>query len=71
MKEFDTSGEGTHENWPDRFFARIVDNFLTHSGNKGGLVGDAMTYILSARELFDFAMPVMIATAEGTLPSSP
>jgi len=71
MEEFDTSGEGVHENWPDRFFASIVDSFLTRTGNKRGLVGDAMTYILNARELFDFAMSMMRATAKGTLPPSP
>ena len=67
MEEFDTSGEGAHENWPERFFARIVDSFLTLTEHKGGLVGDATTYILNARELFDFAMPVMRASAIGTL----
>jgi aminoglycoside 3-N-acetyltransferase len=28
MEEFDTSGDGAHANWPDRFFAKIVDSFL-------------------------------------------
>jgi len=63
MEEFDTSGDGAHANWPDRFFARIVDGLLAKTGNKGGRVGDATTYILSARELFDFALPIMKAVA--------
>jgi aminoglycoside 3-N-acetyltransferase len=63
MEEFDTSGEGVHANWPDRFFARIVDSLLGETGNKGGRVGDAMTYILSSRKLLDFALPLMKAVA--------
>jgi len=26
MEEFDTSGDGVHANWPDRFFAKIADS---------------------------------------------
>jgi len=63
MEEFDTSGDGVHANWPDRFFAKIVDGLLVKTGNEGGRVGDAMTYVLSARELLDFALPVMRAVA--------
>jgi len=64
MQEFDTSGAGVHPHWPDRFFAKIVDSFLAKTGDKGALVGNAATYILSARELFNFALPVMKAVAE-------
>ena len=63
MEEFDTSGEGVHANWPDRFFARIVDTYLSKTGNEGGRVGEAMSYILSARGLLDFALPLMEAVA--------
>jgi aminoglycoside 3-N-acetyltransferase len=63
MEEFDTSGDGAHANWPDRFFARIVDGLLIKTGNKGVRVGNATTHILSARELFDFALPIMQAVA--------
>jgi aminoglycoside 3-N-acetyltransferase len=63
MEEFDTSGDGVHANWPDRFFARIIDSFLNKAGNNGTRVGDAIAYILSARELLDFALPVMKAVA--------
>jgi aminoglycoside 3-N-acetyltransferase len=61
MEEFDTSGDGVHRNWPDRFFAKIVDSLLTQTKNDGRRVGNAMTYLLSARELLDFALPLMRA----------
>jgi aminoglycoside 3-N-acetyltransferase len=63
MEEFDTSGDGVHANWPQNFFARIVDAFLTGTGNQGGCVGDAMSYVLRARGLMDFALPLMEAVA--------
>lgn len=59
MAEFDTSGAGVHPNWPDRFFARIVDACLSVSGNRGGRVGDAWCHLLPARELLRFARPLM------------
>ena len=58
MAEFDTSG-GVHPNWPDRFFARIVDAYLSASQNRGGAVGNAWCHLLPARELLGFARPVM------------
>jgi aminoglycoside 3-N-acetyltransferase len=64
MEEFDTSGDGVHANWPDRFFAKIVDAHLTATGNQGGRVGNAMSYILHARGLRDFALPLMEAVAK-------
>jgi aminoglycoside 3-N-acetyltransferase len=64
MEEFDTSGDGVHANWPDRFFAKIVDAYLTATGNQGGRVGNAMFYILRARGLLDFASPLMEAVAK-------
>src|SRR5438093_322429 len=36
MEEFDTADRGAHPNWPDRFFARIVDAYLSDSNNSGG-----------------------------------
>jgi aminoglycoside 3-N-acetyltransferase len=59
MEEFDTSGAGVHANWPDRFFARLVDGYLSATVNCGGPVGDASCYLLSARELLRFARPLM------------
>ena len=63
MEEFDTSGDGVHANWPDRFFARIVDAHLAESGNRGGLIGDAASHLISARALLAHALPVMKAIA--------
>jgi hypothetical protein len=67
MEEFDTSGDGVHANWPDRFFAKIIDSLLTKTRNDGARVGNAMTYILSAGELLDFALPLMKAVAADAL----
>lgn len=67
MEEFDTSGDGAHANWPNRFFAKIVDSLPVKTENNGGLVGNAMTHTLSARELLDFALPVMEAVAADQL----
>ena len=58
MEEFDTS-DGVHANWPDRFFATIVDAYLEATGNSGGIVGTAVSHLLRARELLEFALPVM------------
>jgi aminoglycoside 3-N-acetyltransferase len=63
MEEFDTSDAGAHANWPARFFARIVDLHLRRTGNRGGLVGDAWSHLLSARALLDRALPIMTQLA--------
>ena len=67
MEEFDTSGDGAHVNWPDRFFAKIVDSFLVKTENKCALVGKAMTQRMSARELLDYTLPMMEAVAADQL----
>lgn len=59
MAEFDSSGDGVHPNWPERFFARIVDGYLAASRNPGGRVGNAWSHLLPARELLGFARPLM------------
>ena len=61
MEEFDTSANGVHANWPPDFFARIVDGFLEQTKNQGGRVGNAMSCLLSARGLLEFASPLMAA----------
>lgn len=72
MREFDTSS-GVHANWPDRFFAWIVDQYLASAGNAGGIVGSARTYLIPAHELLEFALPVMrrVATDPGAAFASP
>jgi hypothetical protein len=39
IEEFDTSSDSVHATWPDRFFAKIVDSFLTKTRNNGARVG--------------------------------
>lgn len=63
MEEFDTSDKGAHRNWPERFFADLVDSFLAETKNLGGRVGDALSYLLPARGLVNFALPIMEAVA--------
>jgi len=57
--EVDTSGAGAHPNWPENFFARIVDGFLAQSGNTGGKVGDATSHLIPARGLLAYAISEM------------
>ncbi len=59
MEEFDTSGDGVHPNWPDRFFARLVDTYLEQTTNRGGKVGDAASFLFDARGLLEVALRVM------------
>ena len=58
MLEVDTS-EKAHENWPERFFAQIVDSYLDASGNHGGRVGNASSFLIPARGLLDHAIREM------------
>lgn len=57
MEEIDTNE--AHPNWPDRFFARIVDAHLARTDNRGGRVGDAECFLLDARGLLELALRVM------------
>ena len=63
MAEYDTSSAGVHPNWPDRFFATIVDQYLAEGHDRGGLVGNASCHLVSARALLDFALPIMRSVA--------
>ena len=63
MEEFDTSSKGAHPNWPDRFFARVVNTYLLQTNNGGGCVGDARCFLLDSRGLLAFALRVMTAVA--------
>lgn len=62
QEEFDTA-EGVHANWPDRFFARLTDGYLASTGNAGGRVGDARAWLLPARGLLEYTLPLMRAVA--------
>jgi aminoglycoside 3-N-acetyltransferase len=59
MAEIDTSDKGAHANWPDRFFARLVDTHLTDTHNAGGFVGNARCFLFGARGLLDLALGAM------------
>jgi len=61
MEEVDTNV--AHANWPDQFFAKITDSYLASAGNEGARVGNARSYLFPARELHDFALPLMKAVA--------
>ena len=61
--EVDTSDGGAHAHWPERFFAKIVDGHLRATGNGGGRVGDAPSWLMSARALHSDAMRVMARAA--------
>ena len=65
MKEVDTSSAGAHPNWPDRFFAVIVDEYLERTNNRGGKVGNAPSFLLDARGFLGFALEKMKAIGGG------
>jgi aminoglycoside 3-N-acetyltransferase len=65
MKEFDTSGAGAHPNWPERFFATIVDAYLAKTGNRGGRVGEAHAFLIDAKGLLQLALHEMRTAALG------
>jgi aminoglycoside 3-N-acetyltransferase len=64
VEDVNTAGDGAHDNWPDRFFAQIVDGFLTKTRNQGGKVGHSQTYVLPAKELFEYSKPIMEGVAK-------
>ena len=65
MKEVDTSGQGAHPNWPDRFFSHIVNGYLARTFNVGGRVGHAHCFLLDARGLLTYAADEMTRVALG------
>jgi len=70
MEEVDSSSAGAHTNWPERFFARLVDGYLARSGNRGGPVGNAWSYLFPAAQLLEFARPIMERLAADHPPES-
>ena len=65
MKEIDTSGAGAHPNWPDRFFAQLVNAYLAKTQNRGGRVGHAHCFVFDAKGLLELALAEMRALANG------
>lgn len=62
QEEIDTS-QLAHANFPDRFFARLVDTYLANTGNRGGRVGNADCLLFDARGLLEFSLPIMTRLA--------
>ncbi len=51
--------------WPDeRFFATITDAFIEKNNIPSNKIGDAVSYLLPAHELVDFAVELMVKTAK-------
>jgi aminoglycoside 3-N-acetyltransferase len=63
MEEFDTSDQGAHASWPDRFFSRLVDTYLAQTNTHGGCAGDAQCFLVDSRGLLALALDVMKAVA--------
>jgi len=40
-----------------------VEGYLAKTGNAGGKVGNAQSYLLCARDLLDYALPIMKSLA--------
>jgi aminoglycoside 3-N-acetyltransferase len=49
--------------WPERFFAAIVQAFMQTPNVRTARLGDAVTHSLDAKALVDFAIPIMVETA--------
>jgi len=62
-EEYDSS-KGAHANWPDRFFAKIIDGFIAGTAPPAGKIGNADSVVLDANTLIDFAIPLMERTAK-------
>jgi aminoglycoside 3-N-acetyltransferase len=58
-EQFDTGGNGVHPNWPNDFFARIVEDFLRTQPNARGKVGNAESSLIDAGALVRHAVPLM------------
>lgn len=68
-EEFDTSGQGVHPNWPERFFALIVDGFIARYAGTAfcsvGRIGDSESVLMDAAKLVGHALPIMTGQARG------
>lgn len=58
IEEYDTS-DGICE-WPENFFATIVQAFIEHKGLQLFKVGNATSYLLGAKALVDFGVAFML-----------
>jgi hypothetical protein len=58
-----TAHAGAHPNWPERFFAQIVNKHLATTHNRGSRIGYAHSFLLDARGLLETATSEMRAAA--------
>ena len=63
MAEFDTAN-GAHPNWPEGFFAQLVDGYLEATNTPSEYVGSARSVLFAARGLLEFALPIMSSAAK-------
>lgn len=61
VEEYDTS-IGVRQ-WPDRFFATILDKFIHANHIQPMKIGMADSYLLDANLLVDFAVPIFVDSA--------
>lgn len=59
-EEFDTS-DPAHPAWHETFFRDITDAYLRRTGNTGGRIGDAESYVFDAQPFLAFALEAMAA----------
>jgi len=66
-EEFDTSSQGVHRSWPERFFADITEDFIARHKDTDfcglGRVGKADSVLIDAARLIAHALPIMTAQA--------
>ncbi len=62
IEEYDTTSRGIVD-WPERFFATIVDDLLAKEGIAAGRLGRAATVLFGAQALVDHALPMMVREA--------
>ncbi|WP_035914890.1 aminoglycoside 3-N-acetyltransferase [Legionella lansingensis] len=62
IEEYDTS-VGIRQ-WPERFFATIVEKFIEEYRLQAKRIGQAKSYLLDVKSLVDFAVPIFIQAAD-------
>ena len=69
VEEFNSS-TGIRD-WPDRFFAEIIETYLRKFSVIAGKIGQATTYVVDAKQLSEFAVSIMVETARELDAKSP
>jgi aminoglycoside 3-N-acetyltransferase len=62
MQEYDTAAMA-HAAWPSDMFEHIVDGYLAATGNRGGTVGNAESFLIDAPGLLAHALSAMTTLA--------